>query len=99
MTTFVVTNVCQIINLFFETQIRIFYIFFHKIVGFFIGSEKKVFFLEKCFDFVLKFIKKCMKIIKIPLFEKIFLDFEYSSFPIKIINKKYIEYCDKKYTN
>ena len=40
-----------------------------------------------------------MKIIKIPLFEKIFLDFEYSSFPIKIINKKYIEFCDKKYTN
>lgn len=27
------------------------------------------------------------------------LDFEYSSFPIKIINEKYIEYCDKKYTN
>ena len=40
-----------------------------------------------------------MKLIKIPMFEEIFSDFEYSSFPIKIINEKYVEYRDKKYAN
>ena len=47
LTTFVVANVCQIINLFFKTQIRIFYNLFHKIVyDFFIGSENSSFFLK-----------------------------------------------------
>ena len=45
LTTFVVTNVCQIINLFFKTQIRIFYNSFHNIVDdFFIEPKNKVFF-------------------------------------------------------
>ena len=89
---------CELIILFFETQIRIFYNFFFKLLVdvFFTNSEKKNF-LNNCIDFILNFFKYCLKNIKIPMFENIFDSYGYSSFPIKIINKKYIDFVKKKY--
>ena len=95
---FVLKNVSELIILFFETQIRIFYNFFFKLLVdvFFTNSEKKNF-LNNCIDFILNFFKYCLKNIKIPMFENIFDSYGYSSFPIKIINKKYIDFVKKKY--
>ena len=53
----------------------------------------------QCFDFVLKFVEKCIENIKISMFQEIFSDFEFSSSYIKVINQKYIEYCNRKYAN
>ena len=86
--------------MFFEIQIRLFCNFFHDIANdFYIKAENKSFFLEHCFNFVLKFVGKFIKNIKIPMFQEMFSDFEYSSSYIKVINQKYIEYCDRKYAN
>ena len=62
---------------------------------FILKQKIKAFFL----NIVLKFIGKCIKNIKIPMFQEIFSDFEYSSSYIKVINQKYIEYFDRKYAN
>ena len=100
LNTFVVKNFFELITLFFETQIRIFCIFFHDIANdFYIKAENKMFFLEQCFDFVLRFVGNCIKNVKISMFQEIFSNFEYSSSYLKIINQKYIEYCDRKYAN
>ena len=100
LNTYVVNNFFELITLFFETQIRVFCNFFHDIANdFYIKAENKFFFLVQCFDFVLKFVGKCIKNIKISMFQEIFSDFEYSSSYIKVINQKYIEYCDRKYAN
>lgn len=94
----VINNVCELIILFFETQIRIFYNFFFELSTdvFFTKCEKKKF-LSDCIDFILNFLKYCLKNIKISMFEKIFSNYDYSSFPIKIINNKYKEFVKKKY--
>ena len=98
--TYVVNNFFELITLFFETQIRVLCNFFHNIANdFYIKAENNFFFLVQCFDFVLKFVGKCIKNIKISMFQEIFSDFEYSSSYIKVINQKYIEYCDRKYAN
>ena len=69
LNTYVVNNFFELITLFFETQIRVFCNFFHDIANdFYIKSEKKFFFLVQCFDFVLKFVGKCIKNIKISMF-------------------------------
>ena len=62
---------------------------------FILKQKIKAFFL----NIVLKFIGKYIKNIKIPMFQEIFSDFEYSSSYIKVINQKYIEYFDRKYAN
>ena len=94
----VINNVCELIILFSETQIRIFYNFFFKLSGniFFSNCERKNF-LTDFFNFVLNFIKYCLKNIKISMFEEIFFNYDHSSFPIKIINNKYKEFVKKKY--
>ena len=99
LNTYVVRQLFWIYK-FFETQIKVFCNFFHDIANnFYIKAESKFFFLVQCFDFVLKFVGKCIKNIKISMFQEIFSDFEYSSSYIKVINQKYIEYCDRKYEN
>ena len=62
---------------------------------FILKQKIKAFFL----NIVLKFIGKYIKNIKIPMFQEIFSDFEYSSSYIKVIDQKYIEYFDRKYAN
>ena len=100
LNTFVVKNFFELITLFFETQIRVFCNFFHDIANdFYIKAENKTFFLEQCFDFVLRFVRNCIKNIKISMFQEIFSNFEYSSSYLKVINQEYIEYCDRKYAN
>ena len=65
----------------------------------FILKQKICFdFLER-FDFVLRFVRNCIKNIKISMFQEIFSNFEYSSSYLKVINQEYIEYCDRKYAN
>ena len=52
--------------------------FFHDIANdFYIKAEISFFFLVQCFDFALKFVGKCIKNIKILMFQEIFSDFEY----------------------
>ena len=94
----VISNVCELIILFFETQIIIFYNFFFELSTdvFFTKCEKKNF-LSDCIDFILNFLKYCLKNIKISMFEKIFSNYYYSSFPNKITNNKYKEFVKKKY--
>ena len=98
LTVLVIKNVCELIILFFETQIRIFYNFFFKLSVdvFFTNCERKNF-LTDCCDFILNFLKYCLKNIKISMFEVIFFNYDYSSFPIKIINNKHKEFIKKKY--
>ena len=98
LTVLVINNVCELMILFFETQIRIFYNFFFKLSVdvFFTNCERKNFLTDR-FNFVLNFIKYCSKNIKISMFEEIFFNYDYSSFPIKIINNKYKEFVKKKY--
>ena len=94
---------CQFLDdgfiiLFFETQIRIIYNFFFELSTdvFFTKCEKKKI-LSDCIDFILNFLKYCLKNIKISMFEKILSNHDCSSFPIKIINNKYKEFVKKKY--
>ena len=76
LNTYVVKNFFELITLFFETQIRAFCNFFHDIANdFYIKAENKFFFLVQCFDFVLKFVGKCIKNIKISMFQEIFTRF------------------------
>ena len=97
LNTYVNKNFFEFIILFFETQIRLFCNFFYDINNdFYIKAENKSFFLEHCFSFVLKFVGKCIKNIKILMFQEMFSDFEFSSSYIQVINQKYIEYCDRK---
>ena len=73
LNTYVVKNFFELIILFFETQIRLFCNFLHDIANdFYIKAENKSFFLEHCFNFVLKFIGKCIKISKFQCFKKCF---------------------------
>ena len=65
---YVVNKFFELITLFFETQIRVFCNVFHDIANdFYIKAENKIVFLEQCFDFVLKFVGKYIKNIKISM--------------------------------
>ena len=87
---------------FFEVQLRIFTNFFHNLVkDNYIRSKNKIkFFLEQCFIFSFEFVTYCIRKVKISFFEEIFNEFDCpnSNF-IKVINKKYIEYCNRKYAS
>ena len=98
LTGLVINNVCELIILFFETQIRIFYNFFFKLSVdvFFTNCERKNFLIDCC-DFILNLLKYCLKNIKISMFEEIFSNYDHSFFPVKIINNKYKEFVKKKY--
>ena len=98
LTILIINNVCELIILFFEIQIRIFYNSFLKLSVdvFFTNCEKKKF-LSNCIDFILNFLKYCLKNIKISMLEVKFFNYDYSSFPIKIINNNYKEFVNKKY--
>ena len=89
---------------FFEVQLRILSTFFYNIVkDKYIKSKiKQIFFLEQCFNFSIEFVTYCISKVKIDFFEEIFKEFDFSdsdSNIIKVINKKYIEYCDRKYAS
>ena len=87
LTVLVINNVFELIILFFETQIRIFYNFFFKLSVdvFFTNCERKNF-LTDCFNFVLNFMKYCLKNMKISMFEEIFFNkLE------RILNEKYLK--------
>ena len=71
---------CKLIILFFETQIRISYNFFFKLlVDVFLTNCERKKFLTDCCDFILNLLKYCLKNIKISMFEAIFFNFDYSS--------------------
>ena len=61
-------------------------------------KEKKIF-LEECFIFCFKFVSYCVRNVKFSFFHEIFSQYEYSDFNLKVINKKYIEYGEKKYAS
>ena len=84
---------------FFEIQLRIFVNFFYGLVNYIKQSDES-YFLDECFDFAHRFFVDCVKKVKVSFFEKIFDEIDYNDFGqniIKIINKKYINYCNKKY--
>ena len=99
--TFIIQDYFHLVIIFFEVQIRIFCNFFSKIVDdcYIDSYEKKIFFLEECFIFCFKFVSYCVRNVKFSFFHEIFSQYEYSDFNLKVINKKYIEYCEKKYAS
>ena len=99
--TFIIQDYFHLVIIFFEVQIRIFCNFFSKIVDdcYIDSYEEKNFFLEECFIFCFKFVSYCVRNVKFSFFHEIFSQYEYSDFNLKVINKKYIEYCEKKYAS
>ena len=82
---------------FFEIQLRIFVNFFYGLVNYVKQSDES-YFLEECFDFTQRFVVDCVKKVKVSFFQKIFDEIDYNDFDsniIKIINKKYIDYCNR----
>ena len=104
LNTFIVQDYFHLVLVFFEVQLRILSNFFYNIVkDKYIKSKiKQIFFLEQCFNFSIEFVTYCISKVKIDFFEEIFKEFDFSdsdSNIIKVINKKYIEYCDRKYAS
>ena len=102
LTTFIVQDYIRLVLVFFEIQLRIFLNFFYNIVkDKYVKTEDEIrFFLEQCFNFTFDFVTHCIGKVNVSFFEEIFdqVDFnEYDSNVIKVINKKYIEYCNRKY--
>ena len=92
----------RFVLVFFEIQLKIFLNFFYNIVkdNYVKAEDEKRFFLEQCFNFSFNFVPYCIGKVNISFFEDIFdeVDFdEYDSNIIKVMNKKYIEYCNRKY--
>ena len=86
---------------FFEIQLRIFVNFFYGLVNYVKHSDES-YFLEEYFDFTQRFVADCVKKVKVSFFQKIFDEIDYNDFDsniIKIINKKYIDYCNRKYAS
>ena len=83
---------------FFEIQLRIFIKFFYGLIDHVKVSDQSLF-LERCFSFAHRFVVHCIKKVKVPFFQKIFDEIDFNEFNsnIKIINKKYIDYCNRKY--
>ena len=101
LNTFIFQDHIQFVLVFFEVQLRIFVNFFYSLIN--DGSVlDEAFFLESCFTFVHRFIVQCIKKVKVNHFQKIFDEIDYNEFDsniIKIINTKYIDYCNKKYAD
>ena len=99
LNTFIVQDHLHLVLVFFEIQLRIFVNFFYGIVNYVKVSDES-FFLQECFDFAYDFVTNCIKKVKASFFEKIFDEIDCNDFNsniIKIINKKYIDYCNRKY--
>ena len=62
-------------------------------------KKKEEKFLYEGFDLSFAFTSFSIKKIKFRFFEEIFNKYEFSDLNIKIINKKYIENCNKRYAN
>ena len=91
----------HLVLVFFEIQLRIFINFFYGLLDYVKTSDQSVF-LERCFSFAHKFVIHCIKRVKVPFFQEIFDEIDYNDFNsyiIKIINKKYIDYCNRKYAS
>ena len=91
----------HLLLVFFEIQLRIFMNFFYRLIDY-VELSNQTFFLEKCFSFAHKFVVYCIKKINSSFFQEIFDEVDYNDFNsdiIKIINKKYIEYCNIKYAS
>ena len=104
LNTFIVQDYIHPVIVFFEIQLRTFVNFFHNIVkDNYIRTKDEIrFFLEQCFTFSFDFAIYSIRKVKISFFEEIFDEFDYTdsdSNIIKVINKKYIEYCDRKYAS
>ena len=88
----------------FEVQLRIFVNFFYSIAkdSYIRTNDEIRFFLEQCFTFSFDFVIYCIRKVKISFFQEVFDEFDYTesdSNIIKVINKKYIKYCDRKYAS
>ena len=90
----------HIVLVFFEIQLRIFINFFYRLVDHAKISDETLF-LERCFSFAHKFVVSCIKKVKVSFFQEMFDEINFNEFNsnIKIINKKYIDYCDEKYAS
>ena len=102
LNTFIVQDYIHLVLAFFEIQLGILINFFYNIVKeiYFKTDVEIRFFLEECFNFSFDFVTNCISKVKISFFEEIFDEINYNEFDsniIKVINKKYIEYCDRKY--
>ena len=64
-----------------------------------LNQKKKKKFLEEGFNLSFLFATYCTKKIKISFFEEMFNGYKFFDSNIKIINKKYIENCNKKYAD
>ena len=92
----------HLVLVFFEIQLRIFVNFFYNIVNdnYIKTTDEITFFLEQCFDFSFSFVTYCIKKVKISFFKELFDEIDYTDFDsniIKVINKNYIDYCNRKY--
>ena len=91
----------HLVLVFFEIQLRVFINFFYSLLDYVKVSDQS-FFLERCFSFAHKFVAHCIKRVKVSFFQEIFDEIDFNDFNsniIKIINKKYIDYCDRKYAS
>ena len=91
----------HLVLVFFEIQLRIFINVFYGLLDYVKTSDQSLF-LERCFSFAHKFVIHCIKRVKVPFFQEIFDEIDYNDFNsyiIKIINKKYIDYCNRKYAS
>ena len=102
LNTFIVQDYMHLVLVFFEIQLRIFVNFFYNIVNdnYIKTTDEITFFLEQCFDFSFSFVTYCIKKVKISFFKELFDEIDYTDFDsniIKVINKNYIDYCNRKY--
>ena len=101
LNTYIVQDPFHLVIVFFEVQLRIFCNFFYNIIkdNYIRSKIKQKFFLEQCFIFAFEFATCCIGKVKFNSFYEIFKEFDYSDSNIKVINKKYIEYCNRKYAS
>ena len=91
----------HLVLVFFKIQLRVFINFFYCLLDYVKISDQSLF-LERCFSFAHKCVVHCIKRVKVPFFQEIFDEIDYNDFNsniIKIINEKYIDYCNKKYAS
>ena len=99
LTTFVIQEHVQFILKFFEVQLRILINFFYSLIDT-IPKNFDIFFLKQCFSFAHKFVVYCIDKINSDYFREIFEEVDYNDYHfIKVINKKFIDFCKKKYAN
>ena len=101
LTTMIFQDHLHLVLVFFEIQLRVFINFFYSLLDYVKVSDQS-FFLERCFSFAHKFVVHCIKRVKVSFFQEIFDEIDFNDFNsniIKIINKKYIDYCNRKYAS